>query len=164
MKNYANSGYKTINLRIKIYDQSNLKRLIKHIKMCDAFCNQESYILHPMRWSTKSSQFLTLTCLSTTFGLKLLIRPLLAVLPAPPGNLGKTPSLASLESRRDRRRLCLEHGTPVYAWAAWWHLGLNWLCLLRYESSTLILFKEPSSSIFQSLWVSEWVSQSVRHR
>ena len=40
---YANSGYKTINLRIKIHDESNFKRLIKHIKMCDAFCNQESY-------------------------------------------------------------------------------------------------------------------------
>ena len=29
---------------------------------------------------------------------------------------------------------------------------------LRYESSALILYKELSSSIFQSLWVSEWVS------
>ena len=35
--------------------------------------------------------------------------------------------------------------------------------LLRYESSTLILYKELSSSIFQSLSVSERVSQaSVR--
>ena len=31
---------------------------------------------------------------------------------------------------------------------------------LRYESSTLIIFKELSSSIFQSLWVSQSVSQS----
>ena len=34
---------------------------------------------------------------------------------------------------------------------------------LRYESSTLILYKELSSPSFQSLWVSESVSQaSVR--
>ena len=31
---------------------------------------------------------------------------------------------------------------------------------LRYESSTLILYRELSSSIFQSLSVSEWVSES----
>ena len=35
------------------------------------------------------------------------------------------------------------------------------LCYLRYESSTLILYKELSSTIFQSC---QSVSQSVRHR
>ena len=38
-----------------------------------------------------------------------------------------------------------------------WRVSLE----LRYESSTLILYKELSSSIFQSC---EWVSESVRHR
>ena len=36
----------------------------------------------------------------------------------------------------------------------------SWRKKLRYESSTLILYKELSSPIFQSLSVSEWVSQS----
>ena len=37
----------------------------------------------------------------------------------------------------------------------------RWELLLRYESSTLLLYKELSSTIFQSC---EWVSESVRHR
>ena len=46
-------------------------------------------------------------------------------------------------------------------WFRWFNI---WFILwahqkLRYESSTLILYKELSSSIFQM-----WVSQSVRHR
>ena len=36
-----------------------------------------------------------------------------------------------------------------------------WIGQLRYESSTLILYKKLSSTIFQSC---EWVSESVRHR
>ena len=36
--------------------------------------------------------------------------------------------------------------------------------ILRYESSTLILYKELSSYIFQSVSVSQSVSQSIRYR
>ena len=41
------------------------------------------------------------------------------------------------------------------------YVFVNFLYILRRESSTLILYKELSSPIFQSC---EWVSESVRHR
>ena len=38
--------------------------------------------------------------------------------------------------------------------------GIRFLCILRYESSTLILYKELSSTIFQGLSVSQSVSKA----
>ena len=45
-------------------------------------------------------------------------------------------------------------------WVSVWVKHHGFSVELRYESSTLILYKELSCTIFQSLWVSE----SVRHR
>ena len=75
---------------------------------------------------------------------------------APPADQSSDPAQECFTSKNKNYNDGCDHSWNFSSCVVIWYVGSSLFVALRYESSTLILYKELSSPIFQM-----WVSQSV---